>query len=128
LGSGESNGEENNSISKYVLGEKEEVQPLSMNAYLDALYRNRAEENGMDIVGNKRFAALITELEKKYECIVVNSADASKSAEAYAVSKFCNKTFVVCGRKTVKNEELYRAKNIADVNAIQIDGVLVYEL
>ena len=65
---------------------------------------------------------------KWYEYIVINSADASKAAEAYSVSKLCNKTFVVCGRRTVRNEVLYRAKNTADVNGIHIDGALVYEL
>lgn len=128
LSAREGDGTETNSISGYVLGEKEEVQVLPMNAYLDSVCRSAATENGMDIVGNKRFAKFLREMEEKYECIVINSADASKSPEAYAVSKFCNKTFLVCGRKTVKNEALYRAKNIADVNDIQIDGVLVYEL
>lgn len=119
---------EDNSISKYVLGESEEIKPLAMNEYLDSVCRIRAEESGMDIVGNKRFATFIADMEKKYECIIINSADASKSAEAYAVSRVCNKTFVACGRKSVKNEELYRAKNILDVNEIEIDGVLIYEL
>lgn len=121
-------GTETNSISGYVLGEKEEVQVLQMNAYLDSVCRSTAAEKGMDLVGNKRFGDFLHEMEGKYECIVINSADVSKSPEAYAVSKFCNKKFLVCGRKTVKNEALYRVKNIADVNDIQIDGVLVYEL
>lgn len=117
-----------NSISKYVLGESEEIKPLAINGYLDSVCRNVAEENGMDIVGNRRFATFIADAEKNYDCIIVNSTDVSKSAEAYAVSKFCNKTFVACGRKNAKNEELYRAKNILAVNEIEVDGVLVYEL
>lgn len=122
------NGEKTDSLSAYVLGETDEVHPLPMNAYLDSVYKNQKEEDGMDIAGNKRFAAFIDEMGSRYECIVINSAEASKSAEAYTVSKLCNKTFVVCGRKTVKNEVLYRAKNTAEVNDIHIDGVLIYEL
>lgn len=119
---------EENSISKYVLGESEEIKPLAMSDYLDSVCRNRTEESGMDIVGNKRFATFIADMEKKYECIIINSTDVSKSPEAYAASKFCNKTFVACGRKSAKNEELYRAKNILNVNEIEVNGVLVYEL
>lgn len=119
---------EENSISKYVLGESEEIKPSPMNEYLDSVCRNCTEESGMDIVGNKRFAAFVADMEKKYDCIIINNADATKSAEAYAASKFCNKTFIACGRKRAKNEELYRARNILEVNEIEVDGVLVYEL
>lgn len=127
LAGGEEAGAETHSISSYVLGEADKVTPLAMNAYLDSVCRNPETEKGLDIAGNKRFAAFVEDMGQNYECIVINSADASKAAEAYAVSKLCNKTFVVCGRRTVKNECLYRAKNTADVNGIHIDGVLIYE-
>lgn len=119
---------ETNSISRYVLGETESVQPLEMNEYLYAVCRTRVAENGMDIVGNKRFEEFISEMKKQYECIVIHTGDVEKTSEAYVVSNICDKTFVACGRKNVKNETLYRAKNIADVNEIHIDGVLIYEL
>lgn len=128
LSANEGTGDNASSISAYVLGEKENVEPAHMNAYLDSVCRNQKEEDGMDIAGNKRFAAYIEEMGSKYECIVINNPDAIKRAEAYMVSKLCNKTFVVCGRKSINNETLYRAKNTADVNSIKIDGVLVYEL
>lgn len=128
LCSGQENGEDGHSISRYVLGEAHEVNPLQMNPYLDAVYRSQNDENGMDIAGNRRFSEFMDEMGKSYECIVVNSADASKAAEGYAVSKLCNQVFVVCGRKMVKNETLYRVKNTADVNDIRIDGVLIYDL
>lgn len=121
-------GESENSISGYVLGEQTEVMPAQMNDYLDFVCRSQTREQGMDIAGNQRFAFLMDEMSKKYQCIVINSHDAVKSADAYAAAKLCNKTFVTCGRKTVTNENLYRAKNTADVNGIRIDGVLVYEL
>ena len=121
-------GESGNSISGYVLGEQTEVIPAQMNDYLDFVCRSQTREQGMDIAGNQRFALLLDEMSKKYQCIVINSHDAVKSADAYAAAKLCNKTFVTCGRKTVTNENLYRAKNTADVNGIRIDGVLVYEL
>lgn len=121
-------GESGNSISGYVLGEQTEVIPAQMNDYLDFVCRSQTREQGMDIAGNQRFALLMDEMSKKYQCIVINSHDAVKSAHAYAAAKLCNKTFVTCGRKTVTNENLYRAKNTADVNGIRIDGVLVYEL
>ena len=121
-------GESENSISGYVLGEQTEVIPAQMNDYLDFVCRSQTREQGMDIAGNQRFALLMDEMSKKYQCIVINSHDAVKSADAYAAAKLCNKTFVTCGRKTVTNENLYRAKNTADVNGIRIDGVLVYEL
>lgn len=121
-------GESGNSISGYVLGEQTEVIPAQMNDYLDFVCRSQTREQGMDIAGNQRFALLMDEMSKKYQCIVINSHDAVKSADAYAAAKLCNKTFVTCGRKTVTNENLYRAKNTADVNGIRIDGVLVYEL
>lgn len=124
----EGNGEEAHSISSYIIGEAQQIEPLKMNNYLDSVSRNPEAEKGLDIAGNKRFAQLIEEMSGKYECIVINSTDASKAAEAYSVAKLCNKTFVVCGRKTVKNEALYRTKNTADVNGIHIDGVLIYEL
>lgn len=121
-------GESENSISGYVLGEQTEVIPEQMNDYLDLVCRSQTREQGMDIAGNQRFALLMDEMSKKYQCIVINSHDAVKSADAYAAAKLCNKTFVTCGRKTVTNENLYRAKNTAEVNGIRIDGVLVYEL
>ena len=128
LSSSEGAGTEENSVTDYVLGQADAVHPLQMNAYLDSLCRSRSKENGMDIAGNRRFAQLLDEMDEKYDCIVINSANAAKGAEAYAAAKLCNKNFVVCGRKSVKNETLYRAKNTADVNDIRIDGVLVYEL
>lgn len=128
LSANDGTGENANSISAYVLGEKETVKPAQMNAYLDSVCRSQNEEKGMDIAGNKKFEAFVEEMSNKYECIVINNPDAVKSAEAYVASKLCNKTFVVCGRKSIKNETLYRAKNTADVNGIKIDGVLVYEL
>ena len=87
-----------------------------------------AAEKGFNIVMNDRLAAYLAEKSNEYERIIVNSTDVAESADAYAVSKLCDKTFLVCGRKTVKNETLYRAKNTADVNGIRIEGVLVYEL
>ncbi len=128
LGTTEGTSKNTDSISAYILGERAEVKPAQMNAYLDSVCRNHAEEKGMDIAANKKFAEFIDEMSKKYECIVINSQDAVKNADAYVVSKLCNKTFVACGRKSIKNETLYRAKNTADVNGIRIDGVLVYEL
>lgn len=124
----EGNGEDAHSISSYIIGESDHVEPLKMNNYLDSVSRNPAAEKGLDIAGNKRFAEFVDEMSGKYACIVINSTDVSRAAEAYSVAKLCNKTFVVCGRKTVKNETLYRAKNTADVNGIHIDGVLIYEL
>ena len=121
-------GESENSISGYVLGEQTEDDLEQMNDYLDLVCRSQTREQGMDIAGNQRFALLMDEMSKKYQCIVINSHDAVKSADAYAAAKLCNKTFVTCGRKTVTNENLYRAKNTAEVNGIRIDGVLVYEL
>lgn len=128
LSAQEGTGETDNSISAYVLGEKESVQPAQMNAYLDSVCRNKTEEKGLDVAGNRKFAAFIDEMSGKYECIVINTPDAVKCAEGYTAAKLCDKTFVVCGRKSVKNETLYRAKNTAAVNEIRIDGVLVYEL
>ena len=124
----EGNGEEKHSISAYIIGEAQHVEPLKMNNYLDSVGRSRETEKGLDIAGNKRFAELLEEMSSKYECIVINSTDVVKAAEAYSVAKLCNRSFVVCGRKTVTNEALYRTKNTADVNGIRIDGVLVYEL
>lgn len=128
LSATEGTSENADSISAYILGEKSEVKPAQMNAYLDSVCRSQTEEKGMDIAGNKKFAEFIHEMEGKYECIVINSQDAVKNADAYAASKLCNKTFVACGRKSINNETLYRAKNTAEVNGIRIDGVLVYEL
>lgn len=128
LSATEGTSESADSISTYILGEKQAVTPAQMSAYLDSVCRSLADESGMDIAGNRKFAAFIEEMSGKYECIVINSQDAVKNAEAYTVSKLCSKTFVVCGRKTINNETLYRAKNTADVNNIKIDGVLVYEL
>lgn len=128
LGATEGAGIETGSISEYVLGESTEVKPVSMHSYLDSLCRNHNAEKGLDIAGNKRFGLLIEDMSKKYECIVINSPDVTKSAEAYAASKLCDKTFVVCGRKSVNNETLYRTKNTAEVNNIHLDGVLIYEL
>lgn len=121
-------GETENAISAYIVGDAEMPQPKAMNNYLDTVCRNVAAEKGFNIVMNDRLAAYLAEKSNEYERIIVNSTEVAESADAYAVSKLCDKTFLVCGRKTVKNETLYRAKNTADVNGIHIEGVLVYEL
>ena len=121
-------GDAENAISAYIVGDAEMPQPKAMNNYLDTVCRNVAAEKGFNIVMNDRLAAYLAEKSNEYERIIVNSTDVAESADAYAVSKLCDKTFLVCGRKTVKNETLYRAKNTADVNGIRIEGVLVYEL
>lgn len=120
-------GEEKNSVSNYILGEAKEVNPLQMNPYLDSVCRSPEKENGMNIVGNSRFSMYMDEMSKSYDCIVVNSADVTEAADGYIAAKLCNKTFVVCGRKNVKNEILYKVKNTAEVNGVVINGVLIYE-
>jgi tyrosine-protein kinase Etk/Wzc len=124
----EGTGDNAQSLSSYILGEIDEVKVLPMNAYLDSVSRNPEVEKGLNVTGNKRFATFLEEMSSKYEYIVVSAADVTKSADAYVTAQLCDKTFVVCSRKQVTNEELYRAKNTADVNGITIDGVLVYEL
>lgn len=120
--------DEKSSISAYVLGKADSVTPHVMNAYLDSVHRNEAEEKDMNIAGNKRFAAYLDEMCQKYECIVINTADVTKAADGYIVSALCDRTVAVCGRKAVNNETLYKVKNTAAVNGIEISGVLVYEL
>lgn len=116
------------SISRYILGDEKQPKPLAMNGYLDKVSRSISEEKGFNIVMNQRFEEYLSEKSKEYEYIIIGSADVSVKADAYAVSKLCDKSFLVCGRKTVKNETLYRVKNTAEVNGIHIEGVLVYEL
>lgn len=116
------------SISRYVLGEADMPKPNSLNAYLDTVCRNAAEEKGFNIVMNERFADYLAKKSDEYAYIIVNSPDVTENADAYAAAKLCDKTFVVCARKRVDNETLYRMKNTAGVNGISIEGVLVYEL
>lgn len=128
LTSGESGGMGDNSISRYLLGEAEAPRPIVLNQYLDMVCRSVADEDGKNIVMSERFGEYVEERSKEYAYIVINSADVVKSADAYAAAKLCDRNFIVCGRKTVKNENLYRAKNVVDLNSISIDGILVYEL
>lgn len=116
------------SISRYILGDAKMPKPNTLNNYLDTVCRSASEEKSFNVVMNDRFTEYLAAMKKEYDCIVVNSSDVSKRADAYAVSKLCDKTFIVCGRKTVTNETLYRVKNTAMVNDIHIEGVLVYEL
>ncbi len=118
---------EENSISAYILGEGEAPKPQSLNAFLDSVKRNVKEEKGFNLVMNQRFEDYLKDVRENYECVVVNVPDVTVSADAYAVAKLCDKTFVASTRKEVKNEILYRVRNTADVNDICIGGVLVYE-
>ena len=128
LSCGKENADAKNSISGYVLGEAEMPQAKALNNYLDVVCRNVNTEKGFNVVMNDRFAEYVATKGEEYACIVIGGADVSENADAYAAAKLCDKTFLVCGRKTVKNETLYRVKNTADVNGIRIEGVLVYEL
>lgn len=116
------------SISSYILGDGKQPKPLAMNGYLDKVSRSSSDEKGFNIVMNKRFEEYLSEKRKEYEYIIIGSADVSVKADAYAAAKLCDRSFLVCGRKTVKNETLYRVKNTAEVNGIRIEGVLIYEL
>lgn len=120
-------GEEKHSISKYILGEANEVTPLQMNDYLDSVSRNKKDEKGLNIAGNQRFAEYVNAMGEKYDCIVIGSSDVMKSAEGYEMAVLCGHVAVACGRKNVKNEALYKVKNTLDINGVAIDGVLVYE-
>lgn len=128
LAVGENGDGEGNSISQYILGEAKMPKPVILNPYLDVVCRNEEEEKGFNLVMSKGFENYLDQMSREYEYIVIGSLDAVKSADAYGVSKLCDKTLLVCGRKTIKNETLYRVKNTADVNQIRIDGILVYEL
>ena len=128
LASGESGGMGENSISRYLLGKADAPKPTTLNQYLDMVCRSIADEDGNNIVMSDRFEEYVQEMSGKYAYIVINSADVVKSADAYAAAKLCNRNFVVCGRKTTTNENLYRARNLVDVNEIPLDGILVYEL
>lgn len=128
LTTGKENADAANSISSYVLGEAEMPHAKALNNYLDVVCRNVNAEKGFNIVMNERFAEYVAKMGEEYACIVVGGGDVTESADGYAAAKLCDKTFLVCGRKTVKNETLYRVKNTADVNGICIEGVLVYEL
>lgn len=128
LTTGKENADAKNSISSYVLGEAEMPEAKALNNYLDVVCRNVNAEKGFNVVMNERFAEYVAKMGEEYACIVVGGGDVTESADGYAAAKLCDKTFLVCGRKTVKNETLYRVKNTADVNGICIEGVLVYEL
>ena len=86
-----------------------------------------AEEKNFDVVMHEKFAAYLNEMSEKYDYIVINSPNAGASADAYAASRLCNSSFVVCTRSGVDNEMLCRLKNTADAQKITIEGVLVYE-
>lgn len=116
-----------NSISQYILGESGEPVPSALNGYLDTICRDMAEEKNFDVVMHEKFAAYLNEMSEKYDYIVINSPNAGASADAYAASRLCNSSFVVCTRSGVDNEMLCRLKNTADAQKITIEGVLVYE-
>ena len=127
LASGESGGMGENSISRYLLGEGDETKPIALNQYLDMVCRSMADEDGRNVVMTERFAQYVEEMSGRYAYLIINSTDVVKSADAYAVAKLCDRNMIVTGRKTVKNEELYRVKNTIDVQDIPVNGVLVYE-
>ena len=128
LASGESGGMGENSISRYLLGEAEAPKPIALSQNLDLVCRSIADEDGRNIVMSDRFAEYVEEKSREYAYIVINSADAVKSADVYATAKLCDRNIVICGRKTVTNESLYRVRNAVDVHDIPVDGILVYEL
>lgn len=128
LTTGKENADAANSISSYVLGAAEMPHAKTLNNYLDVVCRNVNEEKGFNVVMNERFAEYVAKMGEEYACVVVGGGDVAECADGYAAAKLCDKTFLVCGRKTVTNETLYRVKNTADVNGICIEGVLVYEL
>ncbi len=116
-----------NTVSAYIMGTAERVLPLSVNPYLDIVSRDISQEAGMTIAGNKRFASYLDEMDGAYDCIVINGGDLAERAEGYVAAKLCTKVFVVCARKAVKCETLYRVRNTAETDAIAINGVLIYE-
>ena len=118
-------------VALFLRGKKEEntdKKCVRINSYLDKVCRDTAEEKGYNIVMNERFEAYLNEKGNEYDCIVVNSPDVIENADAYAASKICDKTFVVCARTSVDNETLYRLKSTVSADGIAIEGVLVYEL
>lgn len=117
-----------NSLNQYIIGNNHEIKPTKMNEYLDAVCKNQTDEQNSHIVGNEKFAQFVEEMSTRYDYIIFNNADAVDNADAYMVSKLCKKTFVVCGRKNITNEILYNVKNTLDINNIQIDGVMVYDI
>lgn len=125
-GEGE-DGKPEHSVSRFVFEEGAEITPLALNHYLDVVCRTAETEKGFDLLGNRRFAMFLDEKSREYERIVIGTGDAADCADAYVAARLCDRSFLVCGRKNVKNETLYRVKNEADVNRIQISGILIYE-
>lgn len=127
LASGVIGSEEAYSVSGYVLGKKDIPAPLELSPYLDAVCRNKEEENGFNIAANERFKAYLTAKSEEYEYIVIGSSDLTQCAEGYILAGLCEKNILMCERKNITNKELYQVKNTIEVNEIQIDGVIVYE-
>lgn len=120
-------GESRHSVSAYVF-EGKPLETEQMSPYLFVLHRNKKEEKGLDLVGNKRFQELFDKLAAEYEYVVFNTGNAADSAEGFLVAKVCDKMLAVCSRRKVKNETLYMVRNTAEMNKIQLDGVLVYDI
>ena len=76
-----------NALSAYILGAAGQVQPLSVNPYLDIVCRDVSVEAGMTIAGNRKFASYLDEMDGRYDCIVINGGDLAERAEGYAAAK-----------------------------------------
>lgn len=117
-----------NSIGQYILENNQEIQPVKMNDYLDSVGKNQADEKNIHIVASEKFMQFVNNMSMRYDYIIFNNQDAVDNADAYTVSQLCDTTFVVCGRKNVTNEMLYNVKNTVDINNIQTDGVMIYDI
>lgn len=125
-GEGE-DGKPEHSVSRYVFEEGAQIAPLALNHYLDVVGRTAETEKGFDLLRNERFSRFLEEKSGEYERIVIGTGDAAESVDACVAARLCDQSFLVCGRKNVGNEALYRLKNEADVNRIKISGILLYE-
>lgn len=124
----EDSDDKEHSISGYVIGKAQKVNPEKMNDYLETVHRSLKMENGFDIAGTEKFAEYLANVSREYDYIVIGSRDIAKAAEGYRLAELSGKTLILCNRKRTGNEQLYEIRNTMEINDLSIDGVLVYDL
>lgn len=113
-------------LAEVLSGELEfkDVVRVEASANLDLLLAGRARRNPADLLLSPRLRELLDDLEKRYDCIVIDSPPVLPVADALAFAHFGLQTFLVARSEVSTVREIREAARRLDGVGGRVQGVL----
>lgn len=120
--------EKGNSVSDYLFGKctKSEITVTTTADGVDMVNRNRAAEDGRELLSSRLLKEYIDQTKENYERIIVDAPELMTSSDAYGIAAHCDRVIFGCMRRHVTGTDLYEINHTLENNGLALNGVVVY--